>query len=848
MKPRFPRFLAVFPLVFAAAAPGRAQLPNTDLQMVAPAFAKAGETVEVTLTGDHLEEIRGLRFSDTRITAEPATTPADEFFPEPQPAKNRFRVSVPADLPPGIVEVRSLGFFGLSTARPFMILPKDSPEIVESGDHSSRENALPLPIETGVLGIVDAQKVDWFRIEAKKGERLLIQVWAERLDSKLDGMLAVSDAEGRELETSRGHFSRDPLIDFTAPADGTYFVSLTDILYRGGSGSFYRLLVSRKPVVDFVVPPAGEPGKKTKFTLHGRNLPGGSPGEGVQLDGKPLDSVEVEIELPAEAGEVAAFTGATPRQEQLPALEYRLGDSNAVRVGFATAPVVREDPKAAPAQNVTVPCEIAGCFDEPGDADAYRFAAKKGETWWIESISERLLASTDTVLLVRKVGKDEKGVETLAAVAENDDPPTFFSADRHDSTNADTNDAMLSFTADADGDYEVKIVNNLASGGPAHLYRLAIRPAAPDFRLITTTERNITATNGRAGFPAAPLVRRGGSLAYRVIASRRDGFDGDIVVTAEGLPKGVSAPPLTLGGPTGTGYLIVSAAPDAPAWRGPIRIVGKAGINGKDTVRAARNASLVWGVIFSDSFRVRTRFDLETVLSVSADESAPAYVTQADPAKAWEVELNGALEFPVKVADTPARKGNLTVQAYGFPNYLRNPPSVAIPEGKTEGVLKMNFKPDGNFKVEPGRYQFCLQGIGIAKYRYHPAAADAADAERKRLETLAGEFAAAAADAAKLAEAAAKALETAKANAAAATGDSKAEVEKQAADAQAKLEAAKKTAAEAEARSKKAKDLLAAAEITAKAAADKARETDTKFATFSPPITVVVKPPPAEKK
>lgn len=158
-----------------------------------------------------------------------------------------------------------------------MILPKDSPEIVESGDHSSRENALPLPIETGVLGIVDAQKVDWFRIEAKKGERLLIQVWAERLDSKLDGMLAVSDAEGRELETSRGHFSRDPLIDFTAPADGTYFVSLTDILYRGGSGSFYRLLVSRKPVVDFVVPPPVNRARKRNSPSTAAISPEGAP-------------------------------------------------------------------------------------------------------------------------------------------------------------------------------------------------------------------------------------------------------------------------------------------------------------------------------------------------------------------------------------------------------------------------------------------------------------------------------------------------------------------------------------------------------------------------------------------
>lgn len=112
MKPRFPRFLAVFPLVFAAAAPGRAQLPNTDLQMVAPAFAKAGETVEVTLTGDHLEEIRGLRFSDTRITAEPVTTPADEFSPSPNPRKTASGSACPPICLPALSRCGRWGFSG----------------------------------------------------------------------------------------------------------------------------------------------------------------------------------------------------------------------------------------------------------------------------------------------------------------------------------------------------------------------------------------------------------------------------------------------------------------------------------------------------------------------------------------------------------------------------------------------------------------------------------------------------------------------------------------------------------------------------------------------------------------
>ncbi|MCB1061737.1 MAG: pre-peptidase C-terminal domain-containing protein, partial [Verrucomicrobiae bacterium] len=795
-----------------------AQLPNSDMQMISPAMGKAGESVEVNLSGDNLESLTGLRFNDSRITAAPVMLPSDEFFPEPRPNGNRFTITIPADVEPGFYEVRSLGYFGLSTARPFLVLAKDSEEIVETGDISARETAMPLAIETGVRGQVDGQKVDWFQFSAKKDERLLIEVWAERLDSKLDGKLIVTDAEGRELESNREFFGRDPMVDFTPPADGEYFVALSDILYRGGSQSFYRLKISRRPQLDFVFPPAGVPGQKTKFTLYGRNLPGGSLGEGIELDGKPLETVEVEIEVPAVPSTPATFSAATPRQALLPAFEYSHEGSNAVRIGFATAPVVMEDPAASPAQTVTVPCEVAGRFDEDGDSDAFRFTAKKGATYWIEAVSDRMSVTSDPVVLVRKIGKDDKGAETISAVLENDDPPSFFGADRFDSTNADTNDAVISFTPDADGEYEVKLINNLASGSIAHRYRLAIREAIPDFHLLTSTERAVTATNGRAGFPAAPLARRGGSLAYRVMAPRQDGFDGDIVVTIEGLPPGVTASPLVLSGDSNNGFLTVVAAPDAAAWSGPITIVGKSSIGGKEVSRTARNASLVWGVIFSDSIRVRSRLDLETVLSVIAEEDTPGLLTQADPGKAWEVELNQDLEIPIKLINPGARKGNLTVVPYGFPGMLRSPPSVTIAETATEGVLKISFKPNGNFKAAPGKYQFVLQGIGLTKYQYHAAVVTEAQAEKTRLEKLVATFEAQVADSKAKVTAAEKTLAEVKANAASSSEAAKADLAKRVTDAEAQVAVAKKAQADAEAKVKKAKDFVAAADKTLQAA------------------------------
>ena len=812
-----------------------AQLPNTDLQMISPAFVKAGSSVEMSLSGEHLEEISALRFNDPRIKATAVTQPADEFFPKPRPVANRFTVTVPADVQPGIYEVRSQGYFGLSTARPFMVLHKDDSEIKEEGDHSERELAMELPVKTGVTGMIDSRKIDWFKFSAKKGERLLIELWSERLDSKADAMLALYDAAGRELENCRQHFGRDPMVDFTPEADGEYFIALSDILYRGGSQYFYRLKISRRPHVDFVFPPAGVPGQKTKFTFFGRNLPGGNRDSGVVINGKPLDSVEVEIALPGIAAVPKTFSADSPRQAMLAVYEHRLaGNSNLAKIGFATAPVVLEkEGGGSKPQKVNWPCEIAGRFDEPGDSDVFRFSVKKGETVWLESISDQMKASTDTVLLLRKIGKDESGKETITPLSENDDPPSFFGPDRYDATNLDTNDASLSFTADSDGEYEVKLINNLSSGSPAHIYRLAIRKASPDFQLFTTTERTITATNGRAGYPAAPLVRRGGSMVYRVIAPRRDGFDGDIVVTAEGLPKGVIAPRLVLSGDTQNGFLTVRAAADAASWSGAIRIVGKAQIAGKEVVRESRNASLVWGVIFSDSFRVRSRLDMETVLSVTEKETAPAFLQQAEAGKKWEVELGESLQIPVKVSGNGTRKGNLTVQPHGFPRMKRATQNVTIAETAKEGKLSFSCKPSGNFEIIPGRYQFVMLGIGIAKYQYNPGAIETATIERRRLEKLARDLTAKADAAKKKLPELEKELAAAKANATAASDAEKAALAKRVAEVQTQLDAAKKESADLDAKLKTAIDHRTAAGKHLNAVTLKAKEKDTKFATFS---------------
>jgi len=719
-------------VVIVLQAEAFAQLPTADLSRIQPRSAKAGETVEVNLSGKNLEELTELRFTHAGITAKPVLLPADEFFPAPRINGSKFSVTIAANVPAGIYEARAVGYFGLSTARPFVVAAADSNEIDESKDHSTRETAMDIPVNSILNGSVPYQGIDWYKFSVKSNQRVLVEINAERIDSRMDGLLIAYDSSGREIGRNREHYGRDPFLEIPTTQAGEFYVAVSDILYRGGPDHFYRLSISDNPHIDYIFPPAGEPGSKNRYTLYGRNLPGGKLDESVVLNGRVLESLNVEIAMPSEPSVSFGFFPGTPRQGLLRGLDYRLKNSNVVRLGFSSAPVVVEDPNQ-PVQEVTLPVEVAARFDQANDEDVYRFSVPKGKTYWIEATADRMASNVNPYLIVHEITKDKAGRETRTLVAENDDLESFFSVHGKDSINADTTDAAIMLKSENGGVYSVTVINQFGGGSTADLYRLAIREAQHDFQLIATTERALP-TN-RTGYSVTPHLRRGAKWGIRVLAPRQDGFEGDIVIAAQGLPPGVTAQPLTLSGKTDRGVLVVSADATAKSWSGEIHIVGRAKSNDRELVREARFASLIWGHIFSDSIRVRSRLTTRVPLSVNEFESAPVILSAAKN-KQWTVEVGQKLEIPIKVIDNGSRKGNLTIEPHALFGMLRSPPTVNIAENATEGTLTIDFRSTGNFKVKPGRYQFALLGVGVAKYQPNLQASVLAEAERKRIEKL----------------------------------------------------------------------------------------------------------------
>ena len=423
---------------------------------------------------------------------------------------------------------------------------------------------------------------------AKKGQRIIINCWAWRLDSQLDGTLQLYDPKGKELAYSGDYYGRDPFIDFTAAEDGDYTVKIWDFVYGGGSDFFYRLHIGSLPHIDAVVPAAIKPGAKNTVTIYGRNLPGGKPAPGLEIEGRPLETITREIDAPADPALVLGLnTGQAirPNQSSLDGIAYRLatpeGSSNPIFLAFTNHPIlVEKEPNndRATAQRLPIPCDVTGSFSPVGDKDWYAFLAKKGEKLVIEIFGERQSGLIDPLV----TGFDPKGKR-------------IFTGDNGFGRNigqirytTNTRDVRWEFVPPADGEYAVQVRDQYYQqrGSMRFTYRLSIRRPQPDFRLIVVPNHETQ--------PDATVVGRGGRHWMDVLAFRNDGFDEPIRVEATNLPPGVTCDPVVIGPGKTSAPLVFFAAKDAPLGHGEIRVLGKATIDGVDAMRVARGGGLTW--------------------------------------------------------------------------------------------------------------------------------------------------------------------------------------------------------------------------------------------------------------
>jgi hypothetical protein len=677
----------------------------------------------VTLRGADLEGVNRLWFDHPAIQA----THVKDLT---------FRVVPAPDVPLGLYDVRAVGSFGVSNPRAFAVGGRPEASEIEPNDRAEAANRVSVnTVVNGELG--GTGDIDCFVLEGRKGQRLFLDVWAERIDSRLDATLRVLGPGGTEVSECRDFFGPDPFLEVVLPADGRYVVKLHDAAFAGSADHFYRLAIHDGPHLEAVLPQAAKPGTTARFRLTGRGLGRGPEMEvGLSPEGGVLESTEVVLTVPAEealAGTSeapgrmlvrSAAAGAVSGVEHSFVRPSPSGSAPAVSerilIGRAEAPVILErEPNNddARAQDVAPPCDISASFAVPGDADVFRFRGKKAEVWWVEAVAERQGSSADPSFVIQKVGS--KG-EPAGDLASADDLADAGAGARFNTQGVD---AALRWQVPEDGLYQVVVSDLFASqrGHPRLTYRLLIRRERPDFTLVLLPNSASSADS--------VTVRAGGRASAYVLALRKDGFGGAIRVEATELPPGVRAMPVTIGPAQALAPIVFEAAEDAKTGLGTVHLAGRAHFGdrkehlayvagatplGPDVTRRALAGGMTWPPGGAVPAVAAARVQRGFVMAVRG-EAAPLCLT-AGPAE--QIVAQGhRLMLDVSVA---RRAGFVEAVAVAATDLPPNVPAASVTIAKEARSSRLPLFVPGN--VPPGIYTFVVRGTGAYPFSKDPSA------------------------------------------------------------------------------------------------------------------------------
>jgi len=506
-----------------------------------PAGGQRGATVPVRVGGLFLYSKCGFEMLGPGIKAPASLTRTKTVWFEgsllPLPDSQRQedypkdmvgQVQIDKNAPTGVRHWRVWTSQGAAPAMKFMV--GELPEVVEDeidGDPVPVSVTLPVTINGRIFPRED---VDIWSFHARKGQPVHCEVHAARLGSPLDARLEVRDPQGQRLAESDGR-GADPVLGFTAPADGNYQVHIHDVRFQGGQAYVYRLTITSGPHIDRFYPLGGKRGSTIKLETAGQGLPR-SP---------------VDVALPSHPAADFAYRlmiGGKP--------------TNEIRLELDDLPEYLESkPNADPVvgKSVTLPAVLNGRIDRPADVDCWTWSGRKGERLTFDLRAGRLGSPLDGMVSIH----DASGKELL-----------------HFENSGNQPDPMGQFVVPADGSYQVRIRDRFRSrGGPEYAYRLRVAPpASPDFRLWLS--------------PDAVTLPRKGQAQLKISAERLGGFSAAIALAIDGLPPGVTAAGTSIGPGQSVIDLQLKAEATAPIKIAHLTVRGTAKVGNTTLARTAR--------------------------------------------------------------------------------------------------------------------------------------------------------------------------------------------------------------------------------------------------------------------
>ncbi len=546
------------------------------------------------------------------------------------------KLAIAANCPLGFHGVRVRTATGISNLQTFSI--GALPEIEEKEPNNDFGNPQPIELGCTVNGIITNEDVDYFVVQAGKGQRITVELEGVRLGMPpgngtfFDPFVAILDAKRFELARCDdiAALQQDCLCQIVAMEDGEFVIEVRESSYGGNDQCKYRLHVGEFPRPTAVLPCGGRAGE----TL------------AVRWIGDALGEWTSSVTIPTGAESEHEFFAQDDRGMTPAPIRIRVND-------LANVMEVEPNDGADAATTFTAPAALNGAIGQPGDVDVFKFAAKKGETYDVRVFARQTLRSPlDAVLAITR--------SNGAGVGGNDD--------------SGGPDSYLRFQAPEDDEYRVIIRDQLAGGAPNFVYRAEIAPVTASLTLSLPERIQYD--------PVTVSVPRNNRMAVMLNAARAN-FGGDLNMTLEGLPPGITAGPVVMAANLSSMPVLFTAAADATNAGALTDVIGRpvdqnvhvvGHLQQRTMLVRGQNNRDVWG---HDAQR----------MAVAVTNEAPFSIDIVQPQV--PIVRNGSMQL--KIVATRNEGFNEAIAVY----MLYNPPgigssgSITIPAGQSEITIPL---------------------------------------------------------------------------------------------------------------------------------------------------------------
>jgi hypothetical protein len=611
------------------------------LSSFTPLGGSRGSEITIRVGGNRLSDANGLLCYEPGITVLEVTPVKDNAN------ACDMKLAIAADCRIGLHPVRVRTATGLSNMKFFSV--SALAQVLEKKPNNDAATAQKIELDTSVIGTVVGEEVDYYVVEAKRGERITAEIEALRLGREtFDPYIAILDANEQELATSDDDalLYADAVVSVLAPADGKYFVTVREATFTNGGN--YRLHVGRFPRPRAIFPAGGKIGETVS----------------VKLIGDLAGEKTIQVTLPKEAVDNYGIYA----QDDLGIAP----SPNAFKLSaYDSVLEVEPNDDIAHATPIVVPGTAEGVLAVRGDVDCFKFAAKKGQQYELQLFGRVLRSPIDSFIQVLRAGG--------AVIASNDD------------ANQSTPDSQLRFTAPADEDCVVLVKDMLGEGSPEHVYHLEVRPVEPALALsLPELKRYID---------IVAEVPRGNRMAVMMSVARRD-CAGEVQVDLRNLPAGVQAEVVPVSPNETNTPVLLTATEDAPLAGSLVDVVGRLKLKQGDVERT------IEGHLGQQTELLRSSNNRPLLmypghhLSSAVIERLPFKLELVEP----KVPLvrNGAMELKVRVVRDKDFNLPVTLRMVYNPPGVSSSGSVKIAESQNEGLMPLTANKDaltGKFRV-----------------------------------------------------------------------------------------------------------------------------------------------------